>query len=100
MVPELTSFVLGVGAGTIFTAAIAYPRVGRIISRVLAVAAAGAGGGLLTWSIISDAQGEEMNAIALPPVLISQPSEAYGWSAGLLLAGITILVLSFVGRSD
>ena len=96
---EITSFVLGAAAGTILMAALAYPRVGRIMARVFAVVASGVGAGLLVWAIYAAARGEPLQAISWGAVVISEAGEAIGWSAGLLLAGITALVLSFIGRS-
>jgi hypothetical protein len=96
---EVTSFVLGAAAGAILMAALAYPRVGRIMARSFAVLASGAGAGLLVWAIYAAARGEPLQAIRWGMIVVSEASEAIGWSAGLLLSGITSLVLSFLGRS-
>ena len=73
------------------------PNVGRLFARIFAVLAIGGGIGVLTWGICAAALG---NAIRSPlglTSLIAEPSEAIGWGAGTLAAGITALVLSFIG---
>ena len=70
---------------------------GRAIARIFAVLALGGGVGILTWGIIAACCGEP---IRIPPGMeccISGPSEIIGWGAGILAAGITALVLAFVG---
>lgn len=69
---------------------------GRAIARIFAVIAVGAGVGILTWGITGAARGDP---IRVPPGMeccISGPSEIIGWGAGILAAGVTALVLSFV----
>ncbi|MFV1966359.1 MAG: hypothetical protein ACC628_13130 [Pirellulaceae bacterium] len=95
-----TSFLLGILTGSIITLSVAYRRVGRIVARLVAVVALAAGAGLLTWALNGAIRGETLRGIAWQTIEISQPSEAFGWSAGLLLGGIAALLLSFFGRSD
>ena len=100
MIVEVTSFVLGAAAGSLVVVSIAYPRVGRIFARVLALVALSLGIGLLTWAIHAAITGEPLAAIAWERIAISQPGEAFAWSAGLLVGGIIALLLSFAGRTD
>lgn len=95
---ELTSFVLGAAAGSLFVVAIAYPRTGRLFARVAALAALALGLGLLTWAIYGAVAGEPLAPIAWKGIAIAQPGEAFGWSAGLLSGGTLALLLS-LGRS-
>ena len=99
MALQITSFVLGAAAGAIVTVSFAFPRVGRIATRILAVLGIAAGAGLLAWGFRALFGGDSLRAIEVQSVVISQPSEALGWSAGLLAGGITALVLSFLGGS-
>ena len=96
---QFTSFVLGAAAGAIATVSLAFPRVGRIATRILAVLGIAAGAGLLAWALRAVLGGDTLRAIEVQSVLVSQPSEALGWSTGLLAGGITALVLSFLGGS-
>lgn len=73
------------------------PSMGRIFARIAAVLAIGGGIGILTWGICAAALGEAIRSPLGLNSLIAEPSEAIGWGAGLLAAGITALVLSFIG---
>jgi hypothetical protein len=100
MLSLLTSFVIGTLVGSIVTLSVAYRYVGRVVARLLAVVALAAGAGLLTWGLDAAIRGDQLRGIAWQTIEITQPREAFGWSAGLLLGGITALLLSFMGRSD
>jgi hypothetical protein len=99
MLIEITSVVLGFLAGTICTVALAFPRIGRLVARILAVVSLGAGSGLLVWAIMAAAQSEALRPIVWKSFNIAEASEAFGWAAGLLLAGAVGLTLSFIGKS-
>lgn len=73
------------------------PNVGRFLSRIFAVAAIGGGIGFLTWGICAAALGDAIRSPFGLISLVAEPSEAIGWGAGFLAAGVTALVLSFVG---
>ena len=94
---HITSFILGTALGVLVTTALAFPRVGRIIVRVFAAAAMAVGAGMLTWSLYGILGGVSLQGIRIGTVTVSQPQEALAWSAGLLVAGIVSLVLSFIG---
>lgn len=70
-----------------------------VVARLVAVAALGAGVGVLTWGITSSVLDEPLRTPAFVPAPLDLlPSEAIGWGAGLLAGGITALLLS-VSRS-
>ena len=73
------------------------PSVGRCFARIFAVLAIGGGIGILTWGICAAALGDAIRSPLGLTSLIAEPSEAIGWGAGSLAAGITALVLSFIG---
>jgi hypothetical protein len=73
------------------------PDVGRRFARMFAVLAIGTGIGVLTWGICAAALGEVIRSPFGLTSLIAEASEAIGWGAGSLAAGITALVLSYVG---
>ena len=73
------------------------PNVGRLLARIFAVFAIGGGIGVLTWGICSAALGAALRSPFGLTSLIAEPSEAIGWGTGALAAGITALVLSFIG---
>ena len=71
------------------------PTAGRVLARIFSVLALGTGAGVLVWGICTASSGD---AIRSPfGSLVTTPSEAIGWGAGFLAAGITALVLSFIG---
>ena len=75
------------------------PNVGRRFARIFAVLAIGTGIGILTWGICAAALGEVIRSPLGLTSLIAEPSEAIGWGAGSIAAGVTALVLSFIGGS-
>ena len=97
---DLTSLVIGFLFGSLATMAVGFPRVGRILSRVLATAFLGAGIGLLVWAVYALSTGGTFRPVGWDPLNISEPSEAFGWAGGLIAAGVCALVLSFIGRSE
>ena len=97
---NVTSFVLGVATGSLVVLAIAYPHVGRVVARTLSVALIAGGVGLLAWAIDTLIRGDELRTIVLGRFMLSEPSEAIGAGAGLLIGGGLALLLSFFGRSD
>ena len=97
---NVTSFVLGVAIGAIVVLAIVYPHVGRVVARTLSVTSIAGGVGLLTWAIDAIFCGEELRTVVLGRFMLSEPSEAIGAGAGLLIGGGIALLLSFFGRSD
>ena len=72
------------------------PNVGRMFARIFAVLGIGLGAGVLTWGIVAACLTGTIRSPLGLASLISEPSEAIGWGAGCLAAGITALVLSFV----
>ncbi|HUT91947.1 MAG TPA: hypothetical protein VMY37_20800 [Thermoguttaceae bacterium] len=69
----------------------------RILARIFAVLALGAGVGCLVWGIMSAALGEPVRTPLVFGVPISNSSEVMGAGAGLIAAGVTTLILSLVG---
>lgn len=96
----ITSFLVGLVVGILVSSAIAYPRVGRIVARIVATVGMAAGIGLLTWAVQGMISGNPMKAVHIGKLIVSQTGEALGWSAALLGGGITALVLSFIGGSS
>ena len=84
---------------TLFVWCTIRPNVGRRFARIFAVLAIGSGIGILTWGICAAALGEAIRSPLGLTSLIAEPSEAIGWGAGSLAAGVTALVLSFIGGS-
>ena len=72
------------------------PNVGRILARIFAVLGIGLGAGVLTWGIVAASLTGTVRSPLGLAWLIGKPSEAIGWGAGCLAAGVTALVLSFV----
>ncbi len=73
---------------------------GRTLGRIVAVLALGGGAGCLVWGIMSAALGEPIEAsllLDLVPIPVTTSSEAIGAGAGLLVIGVTTLILSLVG---
>ena len=70
---------------------------GRCLARVFAVLALGTGVGCLVWGITSAALGEPVRTPLVFGVPISNSSEVMGAGAGLIVAGVTALILSLVG---
>lgn len=96
----ITSFLVGLVVGILLTAAISFPRVGRIVARIVATAGMASGIGLLTWALQGMISGTTLRAVHIGHLIVSQPGEGLGWSAALLGGGITALVLSFIGGSS
>jgi len=74
------------------------PMAGKALTRVFSVLSLGTGAGALVWGICAASMGETIRSPFGMNSLITTPSEAIGWGAGFLVAGITALVLSFGGR--
>lgn len=96
LVYQITSFVVGVFLGALFVAAVAYPRVGRLLARLIAVALGGVGSGMLVWALYAIAQDATLQAIRFGAIAITEPSEAIGWAVGLLIASLLALGFSFL----
>jgi hypothetical protein len=73
------------------------PIAGRALARVFSVLSLGTGAGVLVWGICAASIGETIRSPFGMDALIATPSEAIGWGAGFLVAGITALVLSCIG---
>jgi hypothetical protein len=71
--------------------------VGRAIARIFAVLAVGSGVGILTWGITAAKSGQPVFIPCGLEQCVGGPSEIIGWGAGILAAGVTALLLSFVG---
>ncbi len=72
---------------------------GRVLARIFAVLAVGAGVGLLTWGISATYTGEPLRMPEFcEDMFLQTSSEVIGWGAGILAVGITTLFLTFVGR--
>ena len=101
MLFDVTSFVLGAMLGAGLLAAIAFPRIGRILTRLVAVVLLAVSVGMLTWATVAVSSGSQLTRIVWQPLLnIGQPSEVYGWGGGLLVAGALTLAFSFMRSRD
>jgi hypothetical protein len=69
----------------------------RTLGKIFAVLALGTGAGCLVWGIMSAALGEPIRTPLMFDLPITTSSEAIGAGAGLMVAGITSLILSLVG---
>ena len=69
----------------------------RMIGKLFAILAIGAGTGTLTWGITAASLGEPIHPAWEATGVLTAASEVIGCGAGLLAAGITALVLSLVG---
>ena len=98
------TIVSNLAMGLIFVLALSFvmwclirANVARAFAKIIAVAAIGAGIGVLVWGICAQATGTPIRSPFGLVYLIADPVEAIGWGAGLLAGGITALVLSLVG---
>jgi len=96
---DIASFLVGLVVGVFITAALAFPRVGRIFARSAAIVLFVGGIGLIGWAAMALLRDSVLTPFQLGGVLVSQPAEAIGWGAGLLAGGILTLVLSSLRRS-
>lgn len=97
--PDVSLVVIGAAillAAAFLVWGIIKPNVGRMFARIFAVLGIGLGAGVLTWGIVAACLTGTIRSPLGLASLISEPSEAIGWGAGCLAAGITALVLSFV----
>ncbi|MFO0940551.1 MAG: hypothetical protein U0930_07260 [Pirellulales bacterium] len=96
---EVGALMLGIGIGALLVSCLAFPQVSRIFAKSIAVLGIGVGIGLLTWGILG-ATGMDFQPLRAGPIQFMHASQAIGWGAGSLGAGVTALVLAFVhGRS-
>jgi hypothetical protein len=95
---DVALFLGGLLLGTLITASLGFPAIGRAVAKIIAVILLGIGFGFLVWASVTLSQGEQLR----PPFglnLITEVGEAFGWGAGLFLGGMLALGLSFWGRS-
>ncbi len=92
-----TAILPTVAAAWLVLWALVNPRIGRVFAKIFAVVAVGGGIGILTWGICAAAFGEPIRSLAAFPTLVTTSSEVVGFGAGLLVSGVTALVLSLVG---
>lgn len=97
---DLPSALLGLVLGVFLTLAIAYPRVGRNFARFASVMLFIGGIGMIVWAAAATLTGDTLIPFEVQGILVSKPSEAFGWGAGLLGGGILTLVLSCLGGAD
>lgn len=81
MAIDVTSLLIGGLIGVILTIALVFPRIGRILARTMAVSTLALGLGGIVWVIDANARDAELSPIVLQNFVISEPSEAVGWSA-------------------
>lgn len=93
----VTTLLPTVAAAILVLWALVNPRIGRVFAKIFAVLAVGGGIGILTWGICAAVFGETIRSLAVLPNLVTATSEAVGFGAGLLVSGITALILSLVG---
>jgi hypothetical protein len=96
------SFIVGLIGGILLGWASLWcflnPTVGRAVVRIFAVLALGTGVWFLAVAVVDMLHGE-VNNYALPG-MVANSTTVWGWGAGCLVAGITALVLSFLGRRN
>ena len=98
---DIPSFVLGAVTGSVVVLAIVYPRLGRIAVRMLSTVFIAGGVGLLACAIDAFIRGNTLSImVGIGQYKISEPNEATGAGAALLVGGVLALLLSFLGRSD
>jgi len=94
---ELTYFLLGIVLGSLVTASLSFPPVGRVMTRIAAVVFLGFGVGFLTWGGVLHTTGETPRPWPNDDWnLITSISEAFAWGGGLFVAGLITCMLSFV----
>ena len=95
---DVALFLGGLLLGTLITASLGFPAIGRVVAKILAVILLGIGFGVLVLACATLSQGGPLR----PPFgsnLITEIGEAFGWGAGLFLGGLLALGLSLWGRS-
>jgi hypothetical protein len=95
---DISLFLGGLLLGTLITASLGFPTIGRAVAKIIAVILLGIGFGFLVWASVTHYQGGPLR----PPFgsnLITEIGEAFGWGAGLFLGGMLALGLSFWSRS-
>jgi hypothetical protein len=95
--PFLVGLLLGVLLGWLSLWTFLNPAVGRFCARIFSVVTLSVGAAFLVWAITSIALRESIRPLAGLNI-VTETSEALAWGAGLLVAGIASLVLSFIGR--
>ncbi len=71
---------------------------GRLAARVLGVVCVGGGVGLLAWGISSGALREPISEQGVSLAIFPSASAVIGWGAGILAAGVTTLLVTFMDR--
>ena len=92
---DITSFLFGLGTGILTLAMVVFPRVARMVTRIVSVALLGSGVGLLTWSIDAMVRASELRPVGWERMNISTSSEALACGVACLVAGTLALILSF-----
>lgn len=92
---EFGALMLGIGIGALLVSCFAFQSVSRIFAKSIAVVGIGLGVGLLTWGIL-EATRVDFQPLKAGPILFVNASQAIGWGAGALGAGVTALVLAFI----
>lgn len=95
--PDLAALLLGALAGVLLTIVLSFPRIARGIGKIAAVSLMGAGAGLITWGLISALNGSDFESLQMGPVIFYSAAQTLGWGVGCLVAGITALVIAFIG---
>jgi hypothetical protein len=89
--------LLGVLLGWLTLWSYLQPAVGRFCVRLLGVAATSLGVALLVWAIVAEALRQRVHPV-FGLDIVHESSEALALGSGFLVAGVTALVLSFLGR--
>jgi uncharacterized protein YacL len=92
--------LVGILIGIAFTLSFAYPRIGRAFGKIIACVFILFGTLGLVWGMYVAISGAELPRIRMEPIpiVITSIPQMLGWAGGCLAAGVTALVLSFVGR--
>ena len=95
-----TSMVIGVLIGVAIATSLAYPRVARAFGKTIACILIGFGTLGLVWGMYVAITGGQLPLIRFGaiPIVFTSIGQMLGWAGGSVAAGITALVLSFVGR--
>jgi hypothetical protein len=89
--------LLGILLGWLTLWSYLQPAVGRFCVRLLGVVATSLGVALLVWAIVAEALRQRVHPV-FGLDIVHESSEALALGSGFLVAGVTALVLSFLGR--
>jgi len=92
--------LVGILIGIAFALSFSFPRIGRAFGKIIACVLILFGTLGLVWGMYVAISGAELPRLRMDPIPIVFTSipQMLGWAGGCMAAGVTALVLSFVGR--